>query len=484
MARTKQTARKSTYGKAPRKQLASRRPPRSPTPETLNIAHPNQYALLREESPVDGSGSEATEELSEALKLSLPPARKAAHRYCQESQSETDSEDQEIDEDQEARAGQQQQDEESQNSQPAADDDDDDAAEEDELSNISKLTDNNQDNHATRQEAGAASIQKLNDASKQPSGRRNDTGNHHSRSKMKQMIAAFADGPSGKTYSQAIPIHGTQLVHREGDLNVMSDPDLSQERLKRTRSYEDDDDEEFERTQDETPSQIEVSPAQSSSSTSRKKHKRSASVPAIESPGNIVRNPDATRLPPIVKMASADDKTDEVTEKDAFPSKFIEQHASAEDAEAAARQAPKSAEPQQSSTAALNAEQRKTSSFIDFEALPGPPIVPFDTQRLSSDYETLADEHDVKMKGEQRSSHLQEGRLCHSLNGTSLQCIVGIMEEWQKLNEKIETWILRGTQVQAVREGCVLLHNVQQVNEKVQEASKASFSLTLHPVFT
>lgn len=101
-----------------------------------------------------------------------------------------------------------------------------------------------------------------------------------------------------------------------------------------------------------------------------------------------------------------------MTEEDSVPSNVVEKQASTESTEGAVRQTAKSTDPQQSSTD-CNAEERKTSSFIDFETLPGPPIEPFDTERLSADYETLADEHDVKMKGEQDSSHLQARRLCN-----------------------------------------------------------------------
>lgn len=55
------------------------------------------------------------------------------------------------------------------------------------------------------------------------------------------------------------------------------------------------------------------------------------------------------------------------------------------------------------------------------------------------------------------------------------------MEEWRILNDKVENWVIRGTQVLQVGEACRLNANVRQVTEKVDEASKALLLATGSP---
>lgn len=51
---------------------------------------------------------------------------------------------------------------------------------------------------------------------------------------------------------------------------------------------------------------------------------------------------------------------------------------------------------------------------------------------------------------------------------------VVLLDRWSELNTKIETWVVRGAQMQAMRESCQLQHKMQQVTETVQQASKLS----------
>lgn len=47
-----------------------------------------------------------------------------------------------------------------------------------------------------------------------------------------------------------------------------------------------------------------------------------------------------------------------------------------------------------------------------------------------------------------------------------------LLEQWGALNKKIEKWIVRGSEMQCVREQCMLKHAEAQANEQVKLASE------------
>lgn len=405
MPRTKSTARKSTT-KQPRKQL----PSRPAEPNVFTIAHQNQFELLREKTPFGGDASEpdcpetdpptpvtdvtrySNASTSSGLSDELVDAVKRSRRPSEGSVRDDDG-------NEEARASQQHH-HEDEHDEPLQE-------EEEEHGNTTSMS-------IRQSEANTSNSNAI-------------TGNESAKrrkmsSKPAERLLHSAKEPSGLTYSQAIPVHGTQLPqahipnHHQNDQDanaaVMSDdPDLSQERLKRgLPSSEDDEKEDNESDTNEEDDAGRKVPAKNDANNDaarpRKKAKRSNSVPTEQSIRKLparYRGGRAEVVPENWGKAGAVNKTEKTAGKQSKEKDQVEASETNDTFEEAAEVPAPAADPQaekKHEEKEEKEENQETSPFLNFETLPGSPIQPFDTRALMVEYEVIADDYDMKMQGE------------------------------------------------------------------------------------